>query len=157
MIKLICAMDEYHGIGIDGKMPWHFPEDLKHFKECTMGSTILMGRKTYESIQKALPGRRNIILTHQKNYAQPDCIVVHCLEEALHIDPDLFVIGGQSLFEQTISLADELYLTEIHDVFEADTFFPEFDRSLYHRELIKTVKQPYHADFCKYTKQKRDS
>ena len=152
MIRLICAMDANHGIGIHGKMPWHFPEDLKYFKEQTLNKTILMGRKTFESIGKALPGRKNIILTHQTDYSQPDCLVVHSLKEALEIDSDLIVIGGQKLFEQTLPLADELYLTEIHETFHADTFFPPFDASLYQKEIIKTTNEPFYAEFVKYTK-----
>ncbi len=153
MIKLICAMDANHGIGINGKMPWHFPEDLKYFKELTLNHTVLMGRKTFESIGKTLPQRKNIILTHQLDYSQPDCIIVHSLEEALNIDSDLFVIGGQKLFEQTLPFADELYLTEIHETFDSDTFFPHFDVSLYHKEIIKTTNEPFYAEFVKYTKQ----
>ena len=152
MIKLICAMDLHHGIGSNGKMPWHFPEDLKYFKNLTLNHTVLMGRKTFESIGKALPDRKNIILTHQPEYNQPDCIIVHSLSDALNIDKDLFVIGGQNLFEQTLPIADELYLTEIHETFEADTFFPQFDASLYHKEIIKTTNEPFYAEFAKYTR-----
>lgn len=152
MIKLICAMDLHHGIGLNGKMPWHFPEDLKHFKILTLNHTVLMGRKTFESIGKALPDRKNIILTHQPEYNQPDCITVHSLEEALNMDKDLFIIGGQNLFKQTLPIADELYLTEIHETFEADTFFPQFDASLYHKEIIKTTNEPFYAEFTKYTR-----
>ncbi len=152
MIKLICAMDLQHGIGLNGKMPWHFPEDLKYFKNLTLNQTVLMGRKTFESIGNALPDRKNIILTHQSEYNQPDCIIVHSLEDALNIDKNLFVIGGQNLFEQTLPIADELYLTEIHQTFEADTFFPQFDASLYHKEIIKTTNEPFYAEFIKYSR-----
>lgn len=115
-------------IGKKGGLPWYIPEELKRFKEITMGHPIIMGRKTYESIGKALPGRTNIIITSSPNYTAQGCIVVHSLDEALQRAraDEVFIIGGGEIYKQALPKADKLYLTKIDTEIEGDTFFPDY-------------------------------
>lgn len=130
-LSLIWAMGRNRVIGVDNRLPWRLPADLKRFRALTTGHTILMGRKTYESFPRPLPDRRHIIITTDRNYrAASGCIVVHDLEAALAAagsDDEVFVIGGASLYAQTLPNADRLYLTLIDAEFEGDTRFPDFD------------------------------
>ena len=125
----IVAMSENRVIGKDNKLPWRIPEDLKKFKSLTQHHTVIMGRKTYESIGKPLPNRRNIVVT--KTLMQPvgvELQVASSMEDALaKINPDeeCFVIGGESLYKQTLSLIDTIYLTLVHKTVDGDTFYPE--------------------------------
>jgi dihydrofolate reductase len=132
-LSILAAVARNGVMGRHNALPWHLPEDLKHFKALTMGHTIIMGRKTYASIGRVLPGRTNVIVTRQLDFCAPDAIVVHTLEDALDLngrqDDVLFIIGGARLYEQTLDLVQRLYLTEIQQDFEGDTFFPAFDRS----------------------------
>lgn len=129
-ISLIVAMSSDRVIGRDQKMPWHLPDDLKHFREITLGNPILMGRKTHESIGRALPGRENIILTRDKTYAAKDCRVVHSIEEAIEkLDgQEGMIIGGATLYEAFLPIATRLYLTLVAGHFDGDTHFPVFNR-----------------------------
>jgi len=152
-LSLIAAMDNNRVIGVNNALPWYLPADLKHFKAVTMGKPVLMGRKTYESIGKPLPGRENIILTRQANFSAKGCTTVCSIEEALaHADDELgadelMVIGGAQLYEAMLSLANRLYLTQI-DVSVADdtpaslVYFPEINRS----EWTETDWQEHTAD-----------
>ncbi len=129
-ISAIVAMSQNRVIGKDNQLPWHLPADLKRFKKLTMGHPILMGRKTYESIGHALPGRLNIIITHDRAFKAKDCVIVHSIDEALQAAEkydEVFVIGGALLFQQMWSLIERLYLTIIHQDFVGDVFFPEID------------------------------
>ncbi|MDD4915955.1 MAG: dihydrofolate reductase [Methylococcales bacterium] len=129
-ISLIVAMSSNRAIGVNGKMPWHLPADLKRFKQITMGHPVIMGRKTFEAIGKPLPGRRNIILSSQTDYRRQNCMTVNEMPAALKLCADseeAFVIGGASLYQALITRADFLYLTEICKAFDGDTFFPEID------------------------------
>ncbi len=130
-ISLIVAMSENRVIGRDNKMPWHLSADLKRFKSLTMNSPILMGRKTFESIGKPLIGRTNMILSHNSDFKPEGCLVFSglklALDEARHYGDELFIIGGSTLYEMALPLAQRLYLTEIDASFEGDTFFPEID------------------------------
>ena len=129
-ISAIVAMSQNHVIGKDNQLPWHLPADLKHFKKITMGHHILMGRKTFESIGCALPGRLNIIITHDKNFQANDCVIVHSIDEAILAakeSAEIFVIGGALLFQQMMPKIDRLYLTIIHADFDGDVFFPELN------------------------------
>ena len=111
-------------------MPWHIPEDFKHFKQTTMGHTIVMGDKTFESIGKPLPGRKNVIITLLKDYHPEGTEVIHSLEELFDMakgDEEIFVIGGASIYRQVLPHADKLYLTFVKEEFKGDTFFPEID------------------------------
>ena len=131
MIIIIVAMDRNRAIGARGRVPWHLSADLKRFKKLTMGHPIVMGRKTYESIGKPLPGRTNIVITRQTGYDAPGCTVVHRLEDALdRVEGDVFVIGGGEIYEQALPLAGKAYVTEVDtEAEDADAFFPELDKS----------------------------
>lgn len=128
-LSIITAFDINRVIGLNNKLPWSLPADLLRFKRITWGKPIIMGRNTYESIGKPLPGRTNIILSRQsKEY--PGCLVYHTLEEALEShkqEKEVFIIGGANLYGQTIARVDRLYLTIIHHQFEGDTFFPKWN------------------------------
>lgn len=128
-ISLLVAVAENNVIGKQGTLlPWRLPADLKHFKQLTMGHPIVMGRKTYETIAQPLPGRVNIVITHDTNYEAPGCKVVHGVPEALALANDtgtdeVFIIGGSVVFDAAIAQADKLYLTEVHAKPDGDVFF----------------------------------
>ena len=130
-ISLIVAMAANRVIGLDNKMPWHLSADLKKFKAITMGSPIVMGRKTYESIGRPLPGRSNIIISRNLDYQQADCLVFNDIKTAIEASSkdaeEIFIIGGAELYKATLPHADNLYLTLINQDFDGDTFFPEID------------------------------
>ena len=132
IISLLVAMDEQRGIGVDGRLPWHLSDDLKRFKALTMGHHLIMGRKTWESIGRPLPGRITIVVTRNPHYVAEGCLVAHSLEEALALaqaggEEEAFIIGGGEVFVQALPLADRIYLTRVHTVSEVDVTFPEFD------------------------------
>ena len=132
MLSIIVAMSENRVIGRDGALPWHLPADLKRFKQLTMGHAIVMGRKTYESIARPLPGRRSIVLSRNVDYRPVGVDVVANLQEALKQTDDqqeVFVIGGSSLYQMALPVADRIYLTEVATKLEGDVLFPEFDRN----------------------------
>ena len=125
-------MDRNRGIGIDNKLPWRLPADLKRFRELTMGHHIIVGRKTYESIGRPLPGRRMIIITHNRNYRTEGCDIAHSIEDAIGLarergESEVFICGGGEIYAQTIGLADRIYLTLVEANVAAGTLFPEFD------------------------------
>ena len=131
-ISLIVAMGKNRVIGANGRIPWHLPNELKLFKTLTMGHHIVMGRKTYESINRLLPGRTTVIVTRQPDYSVPGAIVAHSIEEALAAcrdDDEIVVIGGADLFRETLPVADRLYLTVVDAEPEGDVFMPEIDMS----------------------------
>lgn len=130
VLSAVAAMAENRVIGKNNQMPWHLPADLKHFKTITSGHPVLMGRKTYESIGKPLPGRTNIILTRDIQYSAPDCVIVHSLEDAVSLANELdmdeiFVIGGAEVYRQLLPQIQRIYLTMIHHEFDGDAHFPE--------------------------------
>lgn len=144
-VTLIVAMDEGGVIGRDGRLPWRQPADLMHFKVLTMGKAILMGRKTFDSIGKPLPGRRNLVLTRDVAWAHEGTTTVHSLQEALqHAGPasELMVIGGADIFRLALQRAQRIYLTRIHANVEGDARFPPIDWSVW-REL---ERQEFAAD-----------
>ena len=127
IISLIVAKSKNNVIGKNNQLPWHLPADLKHFKDVTMGKPIIMGRKTFESIGKPLPGRRNIIITHNKNYTAEGCDVFHSIGDAFNAvknETEVMIIGGANLYAQTIECASRLYLTEVDVEIDGDAFFP---------------------------------
>jgi len=153
-ISAICAMSENRVIGNNNKLPWHLPADLNRFKNITMGNPILMGRKTYESIGHPLPGRTNIILTHDVNYPAPGCIVVQSIEHALTAVKDhdeLFIIGGATLYQEMLAHTQRIYLTLIHQPIEGDTFFPALDfsqwKEIERTDYAKNANNPYIYSF----------
>ncbi len=130
-VVLIAALDRQRGIGKDNALLWHLPEDLQHFKRTTLGCPILMGRKTWDSIGRPLPGRRNVVITQNTQWAAVGAEVAHGLADALALvaeAPKVFVIGGGQIYREALPHADELCLTEVDAVCEADTFFPDWDR-----------------------------
>lgn len=132
IVSLIVAMDAERGIGKEGKLPWRLSSDLKRFRELTMGHHIIVGRKTFESIGKPLPGRQMIIVTSNPGFSAEGCFVTHSIEAALEIarergESEVFVCGGAEIYAKTIGAADRIYLTEVHAEVGADTFFPAFD------------------------------
>ena len=131
-ICIIAALAANGVIGAQGSLPWRLPEDLRHFKGVTLGHAVIMGRKTWDSIGKALPGRRNIVITGQPGYAAPGVSVAPSLSAALALCDEgdtVYVIGGAEIYRAALPLADTLLLTEIHRDFPGDTRFPEFDRT----------------------------
>jgi dihydrofolate reductase len=147
--SLVVAMASNRVIGRDNAMPWRLPADLAHFKKVTMGHPIVMGRRTYESIGRALPGRRSIVVTRNADFQAPGCIVVPSLEAAWRAAGDadeVCVIGGTSLFEETLPIADVIHLTEVEADVPGDTFFPEFDRSAWReKEIARHPADARHA------------
>jgi dihydrofolate reductase len=126
-ISLIVAMAKNRVIGADNRLPWHLSADLKRFRKITLGKPVLMGRKTFESIGRPLPGRKNLVLTRTPHFEAPGCLVVHSIAEAIREAgdaPELMVIGGASLYAECLPSADTLYLTLIDQTFAGDTFFP---------------------------------
>ncbi len=143
-IALIAAAAENNALGIDNDLLWHLPDDFKRFKSLTSGHKIIMGRKTFETFPKPLPNRTHIIITRDVNYVPrfPNCLVVHSMEEAIKktVSDDLsFIIGGGEIYKLGMPYANKIELTRIHSNFEADTFFPEIDKSQW-----KLVAEVYH-------------
>ena len=131
-IYLVAAVAANGIIGAKGQLPWSLPEDLKHFKRLTMGHPIIMGRRTWESLKRPLPGRENIVVTRTPGYDAPGAAVASSLEAALALcvgEPVVFVIGGNRLFAESLPMAAGLVMTEIDRDYEGDTWFPEYDRS----------------------------
>lgn len=121
-------------IGVNNTLPWHISEDLKYFKSLTTGHTIIMGRKTYESIGRPLPNRRNIVISRNTEASYEGAEVVHSIEDAFSIcknDNEVFVIGGSNIYEQALSLVDYIYITEIKKSFSGDAFFPEINKQMW--------------------------
>lgn len=128
-LAIIVAMDEQRLIGKDNDLPWKISADLQYFRRTTMGKPIIMGRNTHESIGRPLPGRQNIVISSQQNYKAEGCDVVHSIDDALALCRDaeqVMVMGGASLYQQILPLADFLYLTRVHASLDGDTWFPEW-------------------------------
>lgn len=141
IISMIAAVGKNSELGKGNDLIWHFKEDMKFFKETTMGNTVIMGRKTFESLPKALPNRKNIVITNNKNYSAEGATVVNSPDEALALaeSEEVFIIGGGRIYSHFLPLADKLYLTEIEaECADADTFFPQFDKSLYDVEQLSS-------------------
>ena len=135
-LALIVAMAQNRVIGVNNKLPWYLPNDLKYFKAITMGKPIIMGRKTYDSIGKPLPGRTNIIITRDQNYSAEGCSIVHSLDQALTLaesvavidgQEEVIVIGGEQIYQLALPRADRLYLTRVIANISGDAYFPEID------------------------------
>lgn len=129
-LSIIVAMAQNRTIGINNTLPWRCPEDLKHFKSLTMGHHMIMGRKTFDSIGKPLPGRTTVVVTRNPELKIDGCIVTHSLDEAIAAcagDDEIFIVGGAELYAQALPLADRLYLTEVQQNVDGDALFPLFD------------------------------
>ncbi|HXG95349.1 MAG TPA: dihydrofolate reductase [Blastocatellia bacterium] len=132
-VSIIVAMDERRGIGRAGALPWRLSSDLKNFKQLTMGHHIIVGRKTFESIGKPLPGRTTIIVTRNESYRPEGCLIARSVEEAINLarargEIEAFICGGAEIYARALALADRIYLTLVHAEVAADTFFPEWNR-----------------------------
>lgn len=161
IISLIAAMAKNRVIGKDNDMPWHLPADLGHFKAVTLGKPIIMGRKTYESIGRALPGRQNIVISSNPSYALEGCDTVTSFEAALALTKDLnevMIIGGGFLYKQALNQADKLYLTFIDLEVQGDTFFPEYEvlniKEVKREAYKKDEKNSYNYEFVDFIVEK---
>lgn len=161
IVSMIAAMAKNRVIGADNQMPWHLPADLGHFKRCTLGKPVIMGRKTYQSIGKALPGRVNIVVTRDANYALKDAVVVtdcdSAIEAAGSVD-EVMIIGGGSIYEHFLPLCQRLYLTEIELDVQGDTYFPDYPQVAQWQEVsseahLPDSKNPYPYRFFTLEKQ----
>jgi dihydrofolate reductase len=162
IVSLIAAMAENRVIGRNNDLPWKLPDDMKFFMQTTKGHHVVMGRKNYDSLDdkfKPLPHRTNIVITRQKDFEAPGCVVVNSIEKALDIgknsqEPELFIIGGAEIYSLSLKYADKIYLTEIHQQVEGDTYFPEFDKSKWMEiariKHAKDEKHVYSFDFVTY-------
>ena len=156
-LSIIVAMAKNHTIGINNTLPWHIPQDLKHFKALTMGHHMIMGRKTFESIGKPLPGRTTVVVTRNRAFKMEGCIMTRSLQEAIAAcgnDNEIFIVGGADIFAQALSLTDTLYVTEIQQEVEGDVYFPAFDKNLW-REVSREqhsqeMPQPLEYHFVTY-------
>lgn len=154
MIELIAAASENGVIGSGNRLLWRIPEDFAFFKRTTMGAPVIMGRKTWESIGRPLPGRRNIVVTHSPAFCAPGAELARSLEEALESAADaprIFVIGGAQIYRQAMPFAERIWLTRIGARFEGDAYFPTIPRSRFRRTVIRTLlpagKRPWRVDF----------
>lgn len=163
MISLLVAMDRNNVIGFENDMPWHLPNDLKFFKETTTGNTIVMGRKTFESIGRVLPNRKHIVLTKSNNNFPDEVEVVQDIESIIQLsesnDEELFVIGGGNIFKQLLPYADKLYVTLINETFEGDVFFPNISMEEWEEvskeKGIQDERNPYEYYFIQYVRKNR--
>jgi len=163
-LSIIVAMAQNRTIGVNNTLPWRCPEDLKHFKALTMGHHMIMGRKTFDSIGKPLPGRTTVVVTRDKELKIDGCIVTHSLIEAIaacSADTEAFIVGGADIYAQSLGLADTLYITEIQQDVEGDAHFPAFDKSAW-QEIAREVRsqestQPLQYNFFTYQKQPHPS
>ena len=156
-VCLVAAMAANRVIGKNNALPWHLPPDLKRFKALTLGHPVVMGRKTYESIGKPLPGRRNLVITRNRDYLAAGCEVVHSLDAALAAcadDKEIYIIGGAELYRDSLPHAQRLEFTEIHAEFDGDARFPEYSPA----EWCETGREthgseagiPFRYDFVRY-------
>jgi dihydrofolate reductase len=161
MISIIVAVANNGVIGKNNQLTWHLPADLKRFKQLTMGHAMIMGRKTFDSIGKALPGRTTVIVTRQKDFKKENCLVADSLEKAIELcknDPDIpgeiFIIGGAQIFEKAIPLTDRIYFTQIHHAFDGDVFFPDLEKGkwkiTFREDHNADEKNPYDYSFINY-------
>jgi dihydrofolate reductase len=143
-LTIVVAIDAQRGIGVNNKLPWHLTEDLQHFKRTTSGHPIIMGRKTFDSIGRPLPNRRNIVVTRNPNWRHEGVDAVTSIDAALKLagEGDAFLIGGAQIFANALPLTDRLIVTEIDKVFTCDTFFPEIDT----QQWKEVARERHHSD-----------
>ena len=163
-LSIIVATDNNNGIGLNNTLPWHLPEDLKYFKALTLGKIVLMGRKTFESIGRPLPGRVNVILTRNKSYQADGCVVINDLDQLFDIkqinkevaaiqdfaQQEIFCIGGANLYKQLLDKASVLYLTKVDTVLNADAFFPKINWNNWQEDLTNPIKSYLKDDKHKF-------
>lgn len=161
MVTIIAAVGRNRALGKDNDLIWHLPADLRRFKSLTRGHHVIMGRKTFESLGKPLPKRTNIIVSRNPDYKAEGCVVVNSLKKALEMaqsDPNPFILGGAEIYKQALSMADLMDLTYVHEDFEADAFFPEFDPQEWEltgrEDFEKDDENAYDYSFVQYKKRK---
>jgi dihydrofolate reductase len=143
-ITIVVAISSNYAIGKNNQLLWHLPKDLKHFKDITAGGTVIMGRKTFDSVGKPLPKRRNIIITRQ-NIQIEGCEVVNSLDAAIALckgEQEVFIVGGAEIYRQAMHISNRIYLTIVHHTFDADTYFPEID----YKDWTETAKEDHQTD-----------
>ncbi len=162
MLSIIVAAAHNNAIGKDNQLLWHMPADLRFFKEKTMGHPVVMGRKTFESVGKALPKRRNIIISRNPDFSAEGVEVCHSLDEALELLDDTeenFIVGGSEIYKMSLPYCDKIYFTQIEADFEADTFFPSFNPDEWHltheERHAADEKNPYNYCFLTYERTKK--
>jgi len=160
MTTIVVAMGKNNEIGSDNQLLWHLPKDLKHFKEITSGHPVIMGRKTYESIGKPLPNRTNIVISRKKDWFEEGILIVGSIKEAVKfakkIDEDIFIIGGGTIYDQTMEIVDKLEVTLVEPNLEADTYFPKIDSKIWKKtnEICHEKDEKNQYDFCFQTFEK---
>ena len=162
MVTIIAAIAKNNELGKDNDLIWHLPADLKRFKKITTGNTMIMGRKTFESIGKPLPNRTSIIVTRNKDYYKDGCLIAHSLEEAIEMankeEKEVFVIGGEQIYRLALenNLVDALDLTLVHETFEADAYFPEIDSNIWkevsREDFTPDEKNNHNYSFVRFEK-----
>lgn len=158
MISLIAAIGIHNELGASNDLLWHLPADMKHFRETTRGHTVVMGRKTFESIGQPLPNRRNIVITRRVDYTARNSEIVGSVDEAIQLinnDEEAFIIGGAEIYQQALESADKLYITHVDAEFPiADTFFPTIDPKIWHKTKSTTIDKDdtnqYNMEFAEY-------
>ena len=162
-VSLIVAMDKNRVIGRNNDIPWRIPNDWQYVKKMTTGHSIILGRKNFESIGRALPNRRNIVLTRDRSFSFPGCEIAHSKEEALALcndEAEVFIFGGEEIYNMFLSDVEKMYITKIEHVFEGDTFFPEVDFTEWEecsREKgIKDEANPYDYYFHVYERRNKN-
>lgn len=159
-VSIIAAIGRNRELGKDNDLIWHFKDDMKFFKETTTGSTVIMGRKTFESLPKALPNRRNIVISRNKDFKAEGAEVVGSVEEALKKakNDEIFIIGGGRIYTEFLPLADKLYLTEIDaECPDAEVYFPKFNKRLYSRKKLTDFEcGGIHFSHVLYTKKEKE-
>ncbi len=162
ILSSIVAASLNHGIGKDNQLPWHLPADLKFFKATTMGCPVVMGRKTFQSIGRTLPGRKNVVITRDKTFNADQAFAIELassLEEAitnLQSEKEVFIIGGGEIFRQSMELIDTIYLTLVNTTIDADVFFPEIDKTkfelVWEEKHLADEKNKFDYTFQKYSR-----
>ncbi len=157
IVDMIVACAANRVIGAGNRLLWKIPEDFAHFKSTTMGYPIIMGRKTWESLGRALPGRKNVVITRQQNYHAEGAVIVSSLEEALALLKDcerVFIIGGGEIYRQAMPVADHIWVTWVGAEFEGDTTFPAINTDIWEERVVRilppTEARPYEVKFCEY-------
>lgn len=156
MIALVVAHGTNRVIGNQGQIPWDLPEDLHHFRDLTTGYAIVMGRKTYESIGRPLPGRLNIVVSRTVNFEGENLMTVSSIEEAIKAagDRDVYFSGGAKIYEESLPLVERMYITEVDGAFDGDAFFPEYDTSQFERIVEKEFHEELPYRFVTYIRKK---
>ena len=158
---MIAAVEEDNGLGLDNKLVWHIPSDLKHFKDLTHGHCIIMGRKTFESLPKALPYRKNIVLSRRKNINYKGAVIVNSVEKAIDEtknDPRPYIVGGGEIYKLFMNYSSYIELTRIHHKFKSDTFFPKINLDKWEvikrHDIKKSEVENYNYSFLTYKRKK---